>query len=84
LRGRRPGDVLTLPDQTGDKEVKHRKLKKWLIDLKVPQHVRDQLPLLCVDDHIVAILLPDGWHYLAIPYATEVESDKVTIWLRNT
>jgi tRNA(Ile)-lysidine synthase len=38
-----------------------RKLKEWFIDHKIPQHVRDDIPLLVQDNRIVAIVLPGRW-----------------------
>ncbi|QPC81620.1 tRNA lysidine(34) synthetase TilS [Phototrophicus methaneseepsis] len=83
LRVRRPGDVVQPPGLFG----KHRKLKKWLIDRKVPQHVRDRLPLLAlsgsIKERIVAALLPDGWYYLAMQADTEIHHKTVWIWLEK-
>jgi tRNA(Ile)-lysidine synthase len=54
LRGRRRGDVFYAPGLRG-----HRvKLADWMIDRKLPREVRDDLPLLVVNDVIAAVLLP--------------------------
>lgn len=57
LRTRRPGDRWKPLGMDGHS----RTVKKWMIDQKIPQHVRDHLPLLLVDDEIAAVILPDQW-----------------------
>lgn len=57
LRTRRPGDrfaPLGLGEHT-------QKLKVWLINRKVPQRLRDRLPLLVVDGEIAAIVWGERW-----------------------
>jgi tRNA(Ile)-lysidine synthase len=54
LRTRRPGDVFAPAGLHG----KHQKLKKWFIDHKIPQPLRDRLPLLIINGEIAALLLP--------------------------
>lgn len=58
LRTRRPGDRFKPKGMGG----RSRKLKDWMIDRKIPRHIRDQIPLLCADDAIVAICLGPIWH----------------------
>lgn len=53
VRRRQPGDRIKPAGMNGHS----RKLKDWLIDRKIPAHVRDKLPLLCAGDDIAAILL---------------------------
>lgn len=48
LRRRQPGDRMQVFGQTGSKKV-----KDLLIDAKVPQYLRDQIPLICDQDHII-------------------------------
>jgi tRNA(Ile)-lysidine synthase len=57
LRTRRAGDRLKPMGMKGHSQ----KLKKWLIDHKIPQNVRDSLAILTVNDTIAAILLPQQW-----------------------
>lgn len=57
LRTRRAGDRFQPAGMGGHSQ----KLKEWLIDHKIPRHVRDQLPLLVQEDRIVAIVLPGRW-----------------------
>ncbi len=58
LRTRRQGDRFRPKGMGG----RSRKLKDWLIDRKIPRRLRDQIPLLCADDALVAICLADTWH----------------------
>lgn len=51
LRSRRPGDVFSPSGMKGSK-----KLKKFLIDLKVPFFERDKIPLLVSGNEIYAVL----------------------------
>lgn len=53
LRTRKSGDRFQPPGLDGST----KKLKKWLIDRKIPASVRDGIPLLVVDDQIAAIVL---------------------------
>jgi tRNA(Ile)-lysidine synthase len=57
LRTRRPGDRFQPAGMGG----KSRKLKDWMIDRKIPQHLRDRIPLMVQHDQIIAILLPTEW-----------------------
>ena len=43
-------------------------VKNWMIDCKIPQHLRDRIPLLVVDNQIAAIVLPYNW-VIAEPFA---------------
>ena len=62
LRARRRGDYFKPKGMGG----RSRKLKDWMIDRKIPRMLRDQIPLLCADDAIVAICLADAWHLAEI------------------
>ena len=57
LRSRRDGDTFKPLGMGGQS----RKLKKWLIDRKIPQYLRDKIPLLEVNEEIAAIILQDTW-----------------------
>ncbi len=57
LRTRQPGDRFA-PQGLGGHE---QKLKKWLIDHKVPQALRDYLPLLVVNGEIAAFYTGSRW-----------------------
>ncbi len=52
LRTRRPGDRIRLKGM----DDKSKKIKDWMIDYKVPRAIRDSIPLLTVDDAVVAII----------------------------
>ncbi|MYA93611.1 MAG: tRNA lysidine(34) synthetase TilS [Chloroflexi bacterium] len=58
LRTRRPGDRFQPKGMGGSS----RKLKDWMIDRKIPRLLREQIPLLCANNAIVAICLADTWH----------------------
>jgi len=57
LRTRRPGDRFSPPGLRG----RHKKLKSWMIDQKIPREHRDQIPLLEINGHIVAIVRKKRW-----------------------
>lgn len=57
LRTRQPRDRFKPHGMGGHS----RKIKKWFIDNKIPAFVRDNLPLLVIDDKIAAIVLPKQW-----------------------
>ncbi|MCY4466398.1 MAG: tRNA lysidine(34) synthetase TilS [Chloroflexi bacterium] len=58
LRTRHRGETFKPKGMGG----RSRKLKDWMIDRKIPRMLRDQIPLLCADDAVVAICLADTWH----------------------
>ncbi|MCA9909833.1 MAG: tRNA lysidine(34) synthetase TilS, partial [Anaerolineae bacterium] len=57
LRVRRPGDRFAPLGMGGHS----RKLKQWMIDHKLPQAARDQMPLLEIDGQIAAICWGEKW-----------------------
>jgi tRNA(Ile)-lysidine synthase len=57
LRTRRPGDVFTPVGLHGHRQ----KVKKWMIDQKIPQRLRDSIPILTVDEKIAALLIGVKW-----------------------
>lgn len=58
LRTRRPGDRFKPLGMGG----KSRKLKRWMIDRKIPREIRDRIPLICADGEVVAICCGETWH----------------------
>ena len=62
LRTRRKGETFKPKGMGGHS----RKLNKWMIDRKIPRMLRDQIPLLCADDAVVAICLADTWQLAEI------------------
>lgn len=52
LRTRQPGDRLALPGLQG----RHKTLKAWMIDQKIPAGLRPQIPLLIVDGAVAIVL----------------------------
>lgn len=72
-----PDKILILPDnvdlrlrtrQAGDRfcplgmKGHSRKIKDWMIDRKIPQQIRNQIPLITMNGVIIAILVGDTWH----------------------
>lgn len=49
VRARRTGDELRLPNRC------RKSVKKWLVEEKVPRHLRDTLPVLEMDDRVAAV-----------------------------
>ncbi|MBL8134203.1 MAG: tRNA lysidine(34) synthetase TilS [Anaerolineae bacterium] len=54
LRTRRPGDTLRVA--LGEGQIGTQSLSKWMINVKIPAALRDQIPLLLVDDQVAAVL----------------------------
>ncbi len=57
LRTRRKGDRFAPLGLNGHT----KRLREWMIDHKIPKTVRDQTPLLIVDDQIAAIIMDKQW-----------------------
>ncbi len=57
LRTRRRGDRFAPPGMGGHTTP----LSEWMIDRKIPRHLRDRIPLLVVDGQIAVILWGDAW-----------------------
>lgn len=72
LRTRQPGDTVQPLGMGG----RSRKLKSWMIDRKIPQSLRDTIPLLVVDGQIAAIILKGDW-MIADPFAVHADSARV-------
>ncbi len=58
LRTRRPGDRFAPKGMGGHS----RKIKRWMIDRKIPREIRDRIPLICADGEVIAICLGENWH----------------------
>lgn len=54
LRTRRPGDTLRV--SLGEGQRGTQPLSKWMINVKIPAALRDQIPLLLVDNQVAAVL----------------------------
>lgn len=76
LRTRRAGDVFRPLGLAGHRQ----KIKKWMIDRKIPQHLRDFIPLLLVNGEIAAVLSGNLWT-LAEPFAVREDSQGKTLYL---
>jgi tRNA(Ile)-lysidine synthetase-like protein len=57
LRTRQSGDKFQPLGMGGRSKM----VKNWMIDCKIPQHLRDKIPLLIVDNQVAAIVLPYEW-----------------------
>ncbi|MCB9459364.1 MAG: tRNA lysidine(34) synthetase TilS [Anaerolineaceae bacterium] len=79
LRTRRPGDAY---GEHGESQ-KRRKLKEWFIDRKVDKHLRDRIPLLCVDDKIVAVCALKGWDYVLVRNKSHKNAVQIGFWLER-
>lgn len=77
VRTRRPGDRYSWRGGQGA----GRKLKKWFIDHKIEQHLRDGIPLVCIDDVIVALYSPKGWSYVETRNECDENTLKIGFWL---
>ena len=53
IRSRRSGDFLLIHSSSG--ALERKKLKNWFIDNKVPQGMRDELPIVAEDSHVLWI-----------------------------
>jgi tRNA(Ile)-lysidine synthase len=64
LRGRRKGDRFHTVYAYGGSErrqgVHTKKLAAWMVDHKVPRHLRERLPLLIIDNQVAALYW-NGW-----------------------
>lgn len=54
MRTRQTGDYLTIRDSQG--RICRKKLKDYMIESKIPAAIRDKIPLLAVDSHIIWIM----------------------------
>ncbi|NWG15538.1 MAG: tRNA lysidine(34) synthetase TilS [Chloroflexi bacterium] len=57
LRSRRPGDRFAPPGLGGHTQ----KLSRWMVNRKIPEHLRDRLPLLVVNGQIAAVIVGETW-----------------------
>ena len=49
MRARQTGDELRLPNR------KNKSVKKWMVEEKIPRHLRDILPVLLIDQQVAAV-----------------------------
>jgi tRNA(Ile)-lysidine synthetase-like protein len=75
LRTRRDGDRFAPPGLNGHTT----KLNRWLAGRKVPSYLRDQIPLLTIQNEIAAVALAEGWVISAD--FTLRESAKETVYI---
>ena len=79
LRARRSGDRFLPQGLNGHSQ----KLSRWMINRKIPEAIRDRIPLLDVDGEIAAISVSSRW-VVAEPYLSiHVDRRPVSVrWLR--
>ncbi len=58
LRTRRAGERFRPRGMNGGA----KKIKDWMIDRKIPRQLRDQIPLITVNEEIIAIGVGNTWH----------------------
>ncbi len=54
IRTRQEGDYLTIRHSDG--EMKHKTLKQYMIDEKIPKQCRDEIPILVQENHVVWVV----------------------------
>jgi len=57
LRTRHVGDIVSPMGMKGHTQ----KLSRWMVNRKIPQNRRDQIPLLVIDSVVAAINVNGGW-----------------------
>jgi len=72
LRTRYVGDTFSPLGMKGHTQ----KLSRWMINRKIPQILRDQIPLLVVNNVIAAICLNDDWT-IAETFAIRNTTDRI-------
>ena len=65
LRTRRKGERFRPKGMSG----KSRKIKDWMIDRKIPRQIRDRIPLVSVDDVVIAVCVGNTWHLAETPWS---------------
>ncbi|MBL8156601.1 MAG: tRNA lysidine(34) synthetase TilS, partial [Anaerolineae bacterium] len=76
VRTRRPGDLFRPIGLRGHAQ----KLSDWMIDRKLPRALRDQIPLICVDDQIAAFRVNEDW-VIATPFTESGDPNHRSVWL---
>jgi tRNA(Ile)-lysidine synthase len=69
LRTRREGDIFSPLGMGGHSQ----KLSRWMVNRKIPKAVRDQIPLIVIDDRVAAVAFGHQW------YVSEVFAVRNTI-----
>jgi tRNA(Ile)-lysidine synthase len=67
LRSRREGDRFAPLGMGGHSQ----KLNRWMINRKIPRHLRERIPLICVDDEIAAIYIQSQWFISESSYVND-------------
>ena len=77
LRTRKPGDRFAPKGMGGHS----RKIKRWMIDRKIPREIRDRIPLVCADGEVIAICLGEHWHLADVTRFHQRAPDSVVLSL---
>lgn len=80
VRGRSNGDRVYPPGLHG----RSQKLKDWLINHKVPQQLRDHLPVIEAKGKIIALWDGRDWHRFLPPFDEETIDIVVMLWPLST
>ncbi|MCA0453516.1 MAG: tRNA lysidine(34) synthetase TilS [Chloroflexi bacterium] len=57
LRTRQDGDTFAPPGMKGHRQ----KISRWMVNVKVPQQIRDQIPLIVVNGEVAAFFVNGQW-----------------------
>jgi tRNA(Ile)-lysidine synthetase-like protein len=76
LRTRQAGDRFAPLGLNGHTQ----KLKEWMIDHKIPKAIRDQIPLLIINDQIAAILVNNQW-IIGEAYAVRSDTRRIVYFV---
>ncbi|MBR1854866.1 MAG: tRNA lysidine(34) synthetase TilS [Lachnospiraceae bacterium] len=79
VRTRTEGDFLTIRDAAG--EVRHKKLKEYMVNAKIPAEMRDTIPLLVEDSHVIWLV---GYRISEYYKVTEQTERILQVRLRRT
>jgi len=72
LRGLREGDWFAPMGMDGHRQ----KLNRWMINHKIPRHLRDEIPFLCVNGEIAGIFVNPRW-FVGEAYKVRNDSQRV-------
>lgn len=74
IRNRLPGDYIALGGNGG-----HKKLQDFMVDRKIPQKIRDRIPIVFFGREAIWIKSKDGWNFFSPAYRIDENTKIVTI-----